>query len=392
VRAGVRSFGSRYAVGLVAALLVLPASCSTTLVAWRLVGGGATSAVLYGTIIGVGIWVTAGLCLRRHASPRHANAGVYRELVDRHAKLEGVARTVARKDDREAWATLQRSLESARVSLGSEDADDGFLWASGAGYITVFKAIHCAEEALVELVPEEDAVRQALTERAALDGSKIADARGRVRRLERAIQVLGGGDYLVDAPEPPASTDKEVARAIVREAQATVDEFRDSRREGLVRARNRLFATVVFTGMVAYAGLALALLAGAQKTQIVAGATFYLIGATVGLFRQLRQAAAANAATEEDFGLGMVRLVHTPLVSGLAGVAGVVLTAYVTDLNDAGQVPSLAEIFDVTASPLGLISAALFGFTPSLVESTLQKRADEAKQELKSSAPGEESK
>ena len=392
MRAAVRSFASTYAVGLAATLLVLPASLSTTLVAWRLVGGGATSAVLYGSLIGIAIWLVAGLFCRRLASPRHANAGVYRELVDRQAKLDAVARTVARKDDREAWATLQSSLESVRASLASDDADDGFLWASGAGYITVFKALHCAEQALVELVPEEDAVRQALTERAALDGSKIANSRGRVRRLERAIQVLGGGDYLSDAPVPPRSADKEIARAIVREAQATVDEFRDSRREGLVRARNRLFSTVVFTGMVAYGGLALALLAGAEETQIVAGATFYLIGATVGLFRQLRQAAAANSVTEEDFGLGMVRLVHTPLASGLAGVAGVVLTAYVTDLNDAGQVPALADIFNVSASPLGLISAAVFGFTPSLVGSTLQKRADEAKQELKSSAPGEESK
>jgi len=392
VRAALRNSGSRYAVGLVAALLVLPAACSTTLIAWRLGGGGATSAVLYGTVIGMAIWVVTGLFHRGLSHPRRANAGVYRELADRQARLERVAKTVARKDDREAWATLERSLESARESLGSDDPEDGFLWASGTGYITVFKGIHCAEQALVELVPEEDAVRQALTERAALDGSKIAGARGRVRRLERAIQVLGGGDYLSDAPEAPSSTDTQMARSIVREAQATVDEFRDSRREGLVRSRNRLFATVVLTGMVAYAGLALALLAGAEKTQIVAGTTFYLIGATVGLFRQLRQAAAANSVTEEDFGLGMVRLIHTPLVSGLAGVAGVVLTAYVTDLNDAGQVPSLAEIFNVTASPLGLISAAVFGFTPSLVGSTLQKRADEAKQELKSSAPGEESK
>jgi hypothetical protein len=76
---------------------------------------------------------------------------------------------------------------------------------------------------------------------------------------------------------------------------------------------------------------------------------------------------------------------------GLAGVAGVVLTAYVIDLNDGGEVPKLADIFNVTENPLGLVTAAVFGFTPTLVGTALQKGADEAKKQLKASAPGEES-
>jgi hypothetical protein len=101
------------------------------------------------------------------------------------------------------------------------------------------------------------------------------------------------------------------------------------------------------------------------------------------------QAASADGLFEDDFGLGLVRLVHTPLVSGLAGVAGVILTAYLIGLNDPSTVPKLADIFNVSESPLGLVTAAVFGFTPSLVGSALQKGADEAKKQLKSSAPGE---
>ena len=164
-----------------------------------------------------------------------------------------------------------------------------------------------------------------------------------------------------------------------------------------MRARNRLFATVVFTGLVAYAGLGLALLAGAGTTQIIAGGTFYLIGASVGLFRQLRQAATADTVTEEDFGLSMVRLVYTPLASGLAAIGGVVLTAYATALNPGlssdGEtsvtVPRLSQVFDIADNPLGLIAAAVFGFAPSLLASTLQSRADQWKEELKSSGPAE---
>jgi hypothetical protein len=52
-------------------------------------------------------------------------------------------------------------------------------------------------------------------------------------------------------------------------------------------------------------------------------------------------------------------------------------------------VPALSTVFDISESPLGLVSAAVFGFTPSLLASTLQSRADKWKEELKSSGAGE---
>jgi hypothetical protein len=266
---------------------------------------------------------------------------------------------------------------------------DGTAWAGGAAYVVVYNHVHRAEQALTMLQAEPDVVRQALYERSCLLDSKIANAQEQIFRLERAVHALGGKGYLTQPRTSAEPTDKRLARGIVKDAQATVDEFRDSRRSGLVRARNRLFATVVFTGLVAYSGLGLALLAGAGTTQLIAGGTFYLIGATVGLFRQLGRAATADEVTEEDFGLGMVRLVYVPLASGLAAIGGVVVTAYVTALNTSAEVPALSQVFDIAESPLGLVSAAVFGFTPSLLASSLQSRADQWKEELKSSSPGE---
>jgi hypothetical protein len=392
-RAGASRFLPRYGVGLVASLIALPGACSVGVVAWALSADDALSggqAFVLGTAVGVVAWLVIGIPLRRLASPQHANSGIYRELVARHQELSGVAATVDAATDPEAYAVLQSALATVGTAL-SEDgtAGDGSSWAGGAAYVVVFNFIHRAEQALTRLLPEDAVVQQALYERSALSGSSIADAQEQISRLERAIHALGGADYLIQPRTGRAPEDKKLARGIVQDAQATVDDFRDSRRRGLVRARNRLFATVVFAGLVAYAGLGLALLAGATTTQIIAGGTFYLIGASVGLFRQLRQAATADTVTEEDYGLGMVRLVHTPLASGLAAIGGVVVTAYVTALNSAADVPPLSEVFDISQSPLGLISAAVFGFTPSLLSSSLQSRADKWKEELKSSAPGE---
>jgi hypothetical protein len=389
----VRRFLPRYGVGLVAGLIFLPGACSVGVVAWALSAEKALSPAqnfVLGTAVGVAAWLALAVSLRRLSSPRYANSGVYRELMARHRELAAVAETLDARKDPEAWAVLQAALATVKAALAEDGTGgDGAAWAGGAAYVVVFNQVHRAEQAVTLLMDDADVVRQSLYERSCLLNSKIANAQEQISRLERAIHALGGEDYLAEPRTAGAPADKRLARGIVQDAQATVDEFRDSRRRGLVRARNRLFATVVFTGLVAYAGLGLALLAGAGTVQIVAGGTFYLIGASVGLFRQLRQAAAADTVTEEDFGLSMVRLVYTPLASGLAAIGGVVLTAYLTALNSSEEVPALSTVFDISESPLGLVSAAVFGFAPSLLASTLQSRADKWKDELKSSGAGE---
>jgi hypothetical protein len=390
----------RYAVGLVASLIFLPGACSIAVVAWALSADKALTGAqnfLLGTVVGVVAWLLLGIPMRRTASPRYANSGVYRELTARHRELTAVVETLDPKVDPEAWASLTSSLADVKAALHEDGSGgDGSSWAGGAAYVVVFTLIHRAEQALTKLVPQPEVVQQALFERASLMGSSIANAHEQVFRLERAIHALGGADYLPERRTGTAPSDLVLARGIVQDAQALVDDFRDTRRRGLVRARNRLFATVVSTGLVAYAGLGLALMAGAETTQIIAGSTFYLIGASVGLFRQLRQAASAATVTEEDFGLSMVRLLHTPLASGLAAIGGVVLTAYATVLNSSlygvdVSVPPLSEVFAIADNPLGLLAAAVFGFAPSLLSSSLQNRADQWKEELKSSAPAEKS-
>jgi hypothetical protein len=395
----VRRFLPRYAVGLVVGLIFLPGACSVAVVAWTLSADNALTPgqhFLIGTAVGIAAWLVLAVPLRRTACPRYANSGVYRELVSRHRELARVAESVDRQTDPEAWEILQAALESAKSSLEEDGcAGDGSSWAGGAAYVVVFTFVHRAEQALTKLVPQPEVVQQALFERASLMGSHIANAQEHIYRLERAIHALGGADYLPERRTGSAPSDPTLARGIVQDAQSLVDDFRDTRRRGLVRSRNRLFATVVFAGMVAYSGLGLALLADAGQNQIIAGATFYLIGASVGLFRQLRQAASASTVTEEDYGLGMVRLIHTPLASGLAAVGGVVLTAYATVLNSSlyatttVTVPSLSEVFTIADNPLGLLAAAVFGFAPSLLSSSLQNRAEKWKEELKSSAPAE---
>jgi hypothetical protein len=201
---------------------------------------------------------------------------------------------------------------------------------------------------------------------------------------------------------------------VIARVLSTVYEYRDDLRAGIVRARNRLAQTmVVLTGLTAYAHVVLAILMGVNSAALATAGTYYLIGAVVGLFDRLRTEVAADSA-EEDYGLAFVRLVHTPLVSGLAAVGGVVLMALIastpiaaTTVPSATAAPATASasptpsrppqaeaavpavdlrrLFDIPTHPFALLLAALFGLSPGLFINRLQSQADRYKDGLRNS-------
>ncbi len=302
-------------------------------------------------------------------------------------------------------------------------------WLLQTGYVDLWRRLHRAEEALIAAARPAEVVAGALHDESRLQGSKIAQRDELIARLRRMIKSLGdpAAAYLVVRPDAPASPVKsprpevqEHACAVARQVRRTINEFRDDRREGLVRARNNLAATVLLTGTTSYLLLGLALVGGASGKAVAAGATFYLVGAIVGLFRQLRVASDADTVTEEDYGLYGVRLVHTPLFSGLAAVGGVVLvallpttvpapdrtgadarpglTATVTEAQEGSgsgegraEKSFLAETFDLDGNAQALLIAAIFGLTPNLLITRLQRQVEKYKDDLRSSEAAERS-
>ena len=168
-------------------------------------------------------------------------------------------------------------------------------------------------------------------------------------------------------------------RAVVRTVRHTINEYRDDLWENLIRARARLIRTTFAAGVVAYTVLALALVQRVSPSLVVGAWAIFLAGATVGLFRQLSDAASDENA-QEDYGLSAARVYQTPLLSGIAAVLGVVLTTGVqlTTLAASGTATlPLQDVFDLTKNPTALLLAFIFGFSPSLVMSRIsQKEAD----------------
>lgn len=223
-----------------------------------------------------------------------------------------------------------------------------------------------------------------------------------------------------------------------------INEYRDDRYDRLVVSRNRTWGATIFTGLTAFMLLAIAMVMEASPRSIVAGATFFFVGATVGLLGRLRSQSEEEGGVP-DYGLSTARLYSTPVICGLAAIGGVLLVAILpfgtnafssppnlqtnavptgtnattTKTNPPANIPSttnaasggtnaapgptnlandkatppadsekkpkLTNIFDLEKNLVGVLVAAVFGLTPGLLFNRLQDQAEKYKSEIKTS-------
>ena len=261
--------------------------------------------------------------------------------------------------------------------------------------MSVLRALHRADEALIIVEPTDAAVGDALHDALSLEGSAIGNRERLIDIVRIAMHRLSPGSAVAfmaavtGAPSNDAERiNEKQAREALREVRHALNEFRDDRHEGLIRARNRLVWTMLAVGITTYLLLSLALVAGVSVKYIQTVSILYLVGAIVGLFNRLRIEAGQSSAVE-DFGLSQARLVVTPLVSGLAAVAGVYLIAALPVLLPTGSdppatAPVLTEVFDLATNSLALIYAAIFGLAPSTLTSRLSMASTRLEKDLQS--------
>jgi len=360
------------------------------------------------------------------------------------APKDGQDRPPQSPDTQVACATARAQRDFIGRELGrlpplSEDTGPGpdIRWVTGTGYIELWTRLHDADEALFVVSSDDAVVGEGLHDEMRIKDSNIRNEDDFLTKLRRAVLVMGGGQYLTPTPPLPQLNEvdtteqgKRLARATLRDVRSVVNQYRDGRREALVRGRNHLAAVGMLTGLTAYALLALAVLVQAPAKGIMAAAAFYLVGAVVGLFDQLRLSSRGRTPTEEDYGLERARLVYAPILSGLAAVGGVAITALLyatvsgslivyqppptppaqasaTPTTASAQVtnsqaqsganvltlpsPTLNEVFDLDSNQFGLVLAAVFGLTPGLLVSRLQGQADRIKADLQSTSAPETS-
>ncbi len=159
---------------------------------------------------------------------------------------------------------------------------------------------------------------------------------------------------------------------------------------------NLLLATIAIAGVVLYLLVALAAVTSAPPSSLVAGMVFYTVGASSGLFGWLYRGSRTDA-TVDDYGLMPARLIATPLLSGLGGIGGVIITAVLYSAllrpsgggqtNPENGTASLGSIF--TLSPPLILASTLFGLFPSLIIGTLLQQSHLYVEDLKAVQPSD---
>lgn len=181
--------------------------------------------------------------------------------------------------------------------------------------------------------------------------------------------------------------DSPEGRALLRAVRYAINKHRNELWDRLVRRRNLFFATMVVNGTVAYALLGLAIAAGAREFLITAAVAFYLAAAAVGLFKELYSAGRERGGGVNDYGLGLVQLMAIPVISGFAGLGGVLLTRMAA-ISDQG-IPALDTVFSLAAYPYGLVVAAIFGLSPGLLLERVRAQTEAEKGEIARSGVGD---
>ena len=326
----------------------------------------------------------------------------------------------------------------------------GVRWVLGSPYVYLWNRLKRAEEALICVEPRERVLVGAQNDELRLSDSRIANrdylreslalAVARLRGLHEAgtgpgssrrqappvapassrdingaagpaaatAQVASRVDVVAapgsqgrvtgvldDHPWPcsvrnyPASDGE--ARAVLRQVRHSINEYRSDCWAGLVRVRNHLSGASVFTGVAVYALLWLAIVAGADRESILGAATIFLVGTIVGFFNHCYTDSQTDGLID-DYGLSTARLIATPVLSGVAAVAGVATISLLTVTHNVASLPptesltSFGSFFNLQTHPFSLVIAATFGLTPGLLVARLTRQTEELKADLKTSA------
>ncbi|GHO82597.1 hypothetical protein [Dictyobacter formicarum] len=376
-------------------------------------------AILAGFAITLLLWLLSSLPFRRITTFDNANA-LSSHHIKSHERALRASYDALKKAQSNCPSQCESSLKKVDACLNAIDeelAHDDLRWVAGTGYLNAWNLIHRAEEAMIDIAPRIEVIREAYHDELSLQGSSIDSRNATLTKLRMAVKNLSPSaiQYMDITPPPdnkgnptvkdngssndeatdPIKEQEREARNAIHNVKQTINEFRDGLWEGLVRMRNQLTGVTLYTGLLTYVLLCTAIVAGAVPSSIEAATIYYLVGAMVGLFGRLYTEAQANQAIS-DYGLTFARIVVTPILSGMAAVGGVLVVAVFSfALVKASTVPSssiLSEIYNLGSNLQGIIVAAIFGLTPNLLISILQQKADDFQTQLKNSSATDQAK
>jgi hypothetical protein len=275
------------------------------------------------------VWLIIGLFYYYFATVKGANAHSYGLLQNRLEELK------ARMKELETHPTGKSYLRTCEYHDKLEKLlnERNIQWVLGTGYIAAWNLVHQADAALMKFESDEDVLGDALYIKWSIQNSQINQSQDLLNTINIAVQ-----EFTPDAVKegyfdstnkqslnPPTDPQKERARSALCEVRNALNIFRDDNWEGLVNSRKQLLLTAIVTGLITYFILIIAIISRVDPQSLVTVMTDYIIGALAGLFLRLIIEAGISKAVD-DYGLAVARIITTPLLCGLAGIGGVLVT------------------------------------------------------------------
>jgi hypothetical protein len=296
----------------------------------------------------------------------------------------------------------------------------GTEWAFETGYTNAWRIVHRTYEALIGVATVQEVISEVIHDVRSIQNSPLTDSTTLIRKMLQGVKDLAPDAlpyfeelrsdknytdlfdspatnqhnaspwnpwqiFFQKQPSAPPTRSPEIAREAIRQVKHTLNLYQDSLRETLVRLRNHILICIALTGFVTYFLVCSLILWKTSADSISAATIYYMIATITGLFVRFYNE-SNNKNASEDYGLFFARLMATPLLSGLAGVGGVLVSATVYSLG--ATKPSLSAFNTIFSYPINLdylIAAAIFGSAPNLIIGTLQQRSQKYSTDLQNS-------
>jgi hypothetical protein len=338
--------------------------------------------IILGLIITLGLWLLLAIPCRRFATAEGGKPSDFASLQRTAGVLKeqlGIVKSERATQDTEYKAAIA-DIESNRKNYYDMLNCNGLPWVSYTGYVSMWDRINKIDEAMIGVLPCQTVIESANYDELSLTDSGVPGSNDLLTLLDKAIATLSS-----DPTSPSAVNNGQVsqqseqkARANIRKVKSALHKFTNERWDGLVRARNQLMVTAFLTTFFTYILVIIAILANVPRMNTIDAMVFYFLGAIVGLFGRLFDERNADTVMD-DYGLSMARIIVTPLISGLAALVGVL---FVTTSS------TIDTIYNITLQ--NLVFAAVLGFAPNILISSLQSKSEEIKGQIKSASPADQ--
>lgn len=401
--------GPGYIPGLIATCFSIPLIATVITVAMYATARATDAeAIWFGLLGSIVVWLLESAVAQRFVTARQSNPARYAlasariealgERLDDSKKSMASESSGPVKDG--ASALLYNRTQEAHDKLERKLETPSSGWFFGYRWVELWRDIHAAEAQSLGWAPLDLLASEAMQDVLRLTGSTIGTREQLLAMSATAASQLGSpvSEYFaaysatVKGANPPqqgttstTTPDAQAqARALLGRVRLSVETYRDDLWDHLASSFLQFLVGIFTVGWVTFALAAFMEAGHIAPTTVSQAAGLYLVGAFFGIFARIVDEGRKQAPAD-DYGHKTARIVITPLVSGMAALAGAVIyfvvtvilknpSQLVTGLSPTG-VP-LSGAFNFRAYPAELVVAGIFGITPSLLITYVQKQTN----------------